>query len=898
MILPLVEWSDSMFSIGDFAYDLIKNEKVEILDKSEIWGFISYKVYNLFSKEIYKLNSEQIGQDIAGLSYDENFIRYICILGHIKEKISHGVLSAISKGVLPLPHQLYVLNRALSDNSIRYILADEVGLGKTIEAGMIIKELKARGLVKRILVVCPKGLVTQWEQEMREKFGEQFHTILPADHDTIKKIIGHDDIYGQFEQIISPMDSIKPLEARAGWTKEKIEQYNEERIMAIVNAGWDIVVIDEAHRVAGSSGEISRHKLGKLLAKSSPYLLLLTATPHSGKTEPFLRLIRLLDEEAFPSYKAIVKDQVAPFVIRNKKREAIDNEGNKLFKDRYTKIIEIKWDQRHTMQKELYEMVTDYVRNGYNKAFKEKKYYIGFLMVLMQRLVTSSTAAIIDSLERRIDILKTQKAALSNLSFEDLIEADLEDKLSEGLEVASIDMEEEISQLTEILNLARQATYQYQDSKVEAIFNILDKIKYEKPGSKIIVFTEFVASQLFLEKLLKNKGYKISLINGSMDIETRNRQLRNFKMENDILVSTDAGGEGLNLQFANIVVNYDLPWNPMKIEQRIGRVDRIGQKSEVFVYNFLLADTIENRVRRVLEEKLFLILSETGIDKLADVLDNEMADIDFTDVYIKTIRDPENLDYNANKLEDSIKKEISNAKKYKELLEDEKQLKTAYEEDKNFELETQLFKMCNYYNLWKKEEFFTGSNLSINDIEISKHLNQDNYWAKGEKIPLIFIEDFPNEKGYFSLWELSINDDLQSRKILPVFINDEMIYRPFSGVRIWDELLRDDSIISVRTAVKIENKIFDNLFHISQDHAYDDFLQLKKDYEKKLEERYNKYKYALELRIEAAHKIGIDNIRKSRLRDLERERLEQAQDYKRNKIICPLFKLIFLSKLE
>lgn len=166
-----------MFSVGDYAYDLIKNEKVEVLEKNELWGFTTYKVYNLFSKEIYKLSSEQIGQAVNVLNFDENFIRYMTILGKIKDETSQGVLSSLSSGVIPLPHQLYVLNRALSSNNIRYILADEVGLGKTIEAGMIVKELKARGLVKRILVVCPKGLVTQWEQEMDEKFGEKFHVI-------------------------------------------------------------------------------------------------------------------------------------------------------------------------------------------------------------------------------------------------------------------------------------------------------------------------------------------------------------------------------------------------------------------------------------------------------------------------------------------------------------------------------------------------------------------------------------------------------------------------------------------------------------------------------------------------------------------------------------------------
>ncbi|NLK93478.1 MAG: DEAD/DEAH box helicase, partial [Bacteroidales bacterium] len=199
-----------MFSIGDFAYDLVRNEKVDILEKNEIWGYISYRVYNPISKEIYNLSSEQIVKDMAELNYNENYVRYIVSLGKIKNEISRGVISTFSGEIISLPHQLYVLERALSDNNIRYILADEVGLGKTIEAGMIIKELKLRGLIKRILIVCPAGLITQWEQEMSQKFEEKFNIILPSDHETIKKLTGNEDIYGQFHQVISPMDSIKP----------------------------------------------------------------------------------------------------------------------------------------------------------------------------------------------------------------------------------------------------------------------------------------------------------------------------------------------------------------------------------------------------------------------------------------------------------------------------------------------------------------------------------------------------------------------------------------------------------------------------------------------------------------------------------------------------------------
>lgn len=168
------------------------------------------------------------------------------------------------------------------------------------------------------------------------------------------------DVYCQYDQVISPMDSIKPIEKHAGWTDEKVEKYNEERIYSIINSGWDLVIIDEAHRVAGSTGEVARYKMGRLLSQASPYLLL-SATPHNGKTEPFLRLVRLLDAEAFPNAKSIVKEQVAPYLIRTEKREAIDNSGNLLFKNRITHLVTLNWDERHSMQRELYELVPDYV---------------------------------------------------------------------------------------------------------------------------------------------------------------------------------------------------------------------------------------------------------------------------------------------------------------------------------------------------------------------------------------------------------------------------------------------------------------------------------------------------------------------------------------------------------
>ena len=376
-----------MLKTGDFVFDKTAGASVQVLDRIEAWGYISYRVFNPATGKVYKATEDQLNTDNGTNTYDGNYLRYVTLLCKIKNETAGGLLSSLASGVIPLPHQLHVLNRVMEHNTIRYILADEVGLGKTIEAGMVIKELKARGLVRRVLVVCPTGLVTQWAAEMQDKFHEKFNIILPSDFDTIRRLTDSEDVYGQYDQVISPMDSIKPIEKHAGWTDERVEKYNEERIYSIINSGWDLIVIDEAHRVAGSTSEVARYKLGYLLSQASPYLLLLSATPHNGKTEPFLRLVRLLDEQAFPNAKSIVKEQVAPYLIRTEKREAIDNNGNKLFKNRITNLVTLNWDERHTMQRELYKMVTAYVSKTYNKALRNRKknMCLIFLLVAFQK---------------------------------------------------------------------------------------------------------------------------------------------------------------------------------------------------------------------------------------------------------------------------------------------------------------------------------------------------------------------------------------------------------------------------------------------------------------------------------------------------------------------------------
>lgn len=889
-----------MHATGDFVFDTIEKANVQVLEKIEAWGYISYKVFNPATGRVYKANEEQLSSSGSTMQYDENYLRYVTLLSKIKNETAGGFLSSLASGIIPLPHQLHVLNRAMETNNIRYILADEVGLGKTIEDGMIIRELKSRGLVSRILVVCPTGLVTQWASEMQEKFHEKFQVILPSDYDTIRRLTDNDDVYGQFDQVISPMDSIKPIEKHAGWSEEKVEKYNEERIYSIINSGWDLIIIDEAHRVAGSSGEVARYKLGNLLAQASPYLLLLSATPHNGKTEPFLRLIRLLDADAFPNAKSIVREQVAPFLIRTEKREAIDNNGNLLFKNRITHLVTISWDERNNLQRELYEMVSSYVAKTYNKALRNRKknMCLIFLLIIMQRMVTSSTAAIRQSLERRLNVLLEQRTCVGNLREEDLDELNIEDGVENALEAISLDMELEIEELKQIISLAKQAQFQNQDAKVEPLLNEIDAILSEDRTQKVIIFTEFVATQTYLQELLVNRGYTVTILNGGMSIDERNAAMQEFKTSTSIFISTDAGGEGLNLQFANIIINYDLPWNPMKIEQRCGRVDRIGQQRDVHIYNFIVGETVENRVREVLEEKLSVILKEMGVDKYSDVLDSEVAECDFTDVYMRSIGHASQVEKNLYPVEAEMKQQLTNAQKYKDVIREEKDLTKLVGTESNFDVDSALRTMLTYYECWQGHDPRLIDRISIADEEITQHLKTEFVQDRTAPLMSIQIDNFPNEEGYFMLWELSISEKESGKRILPIFVNSAMVLRPMAGKRIMDVFLDGNSKLRVSSASNVDAEIYSKLEKSCMDFAYDTFVELKEKQMQQNEESFKKYMYALELRQEAAEHIGIENIRRSRLQKLQKEKANIEAQHRKGSQVYPDFRLIMMARLE
>lgn len=889
-----------MFNVGDFVFDTVVGANVQIMERIELWGYTSYKVFNPANGSVYKVTEEQLKTGGSEAQLDENYLRYVTLLSKIKNETAAGVLSALSSGVIPLPHQLHVLERALETRNIRYVLADEVGLGKTIEAGMIIKELKVRGLINRILVVCPTGLVSQWSVEMQEKFHEKFQVILPSDFDTIRRLTDNDDVYGQFDQVISPMDSIKPIEKHVGWSDERVDKYNRERIEAIINSGWDLIIIDEAHRVAGSSGDVARYKLGYLLSQASPYLLLLTATPHNGKTEAFLRLVRLLDEQAFPNYKSIVKEQVAPYLIRSEKREAIDNKGNLLFKKRYTHLVELHWDERHSLQRRLYELVSSYVSKTYDKARRNRKknMCLIFLMIIMQRMVTSSTAAIRQSLERRLRVLFEEKTRANTMSEADWEERDIEAGDADAMEALSLDRDAEIEELKMIISVAKQAEFQYHDVKIDALFDTIDELQSEDSAQKIILFTEFVGTQTYLKELLESRGYSVSILNGSMDIEERNNALNEFKTRTGIFISTDAGGEGLNLQFANIIINYDLPWNPMKIEQRCGRADRIGQQRDVHIYNMIIGDTVESRVREVLEEKLSVIMKELGVDKFSDVLDSEVAECDFTDAYMNSIGHAFRIDQNIYSVENEMRLQAENALKYRDILHEEKDLTQLVGKESNFDVDTALRQMLAYYESWKGNDLTLIERISINDEMITSHLRGSIVQDRTERLLSVGIRNFPNESGYFMFWELSVSEDTQDKRIIPIFVNDSYVLRPLAGGKIMDVFLDKSSLLDCRMGAALSGEDYQRLREICINFAYNTFVELKEKQTKRNTELYEKYKYALSLRREAAEHIGIENIRRSRIAKLNREEYEIEEKHKRSGTVLPDFRLMMLIRLE
>jgi SNF2 family DNA or RNA helicase len=536
-----------------------------------------------------------------------------------------------------LPHQIFAAHRVVSAEKRRFLLADEVGLGKTIEAGMIWQALEQRGQAKRTLIIVPAGLTTQWQEEMKDKFDTDF------------------EIFGRDFWAVNPM--IWNLKARAIASLNMLKRKEHKRTL-LENRKWDLIIFDEAHRLSAmdyGSKKVEKTQNYKLAEeiRGREYcdaLLLLTATPHQGEDNHsrFKNLLYLLDE--YIDFSALEeKDLFAgtsnegrpftDFIIRTPKQDVTDAEGRKVFNGRQTHRMPFKM---YADEERFYNEVAEYIRDGYqmlervNEPMQRRA--AGFLLTTFQKLNASSTAAIRSALSKRLQRLRGEIEAMpepteadEELLRDDRFEGELEEERAALVTEEQI-LESEAQTLEELLALRVK-----RDKKMDELLNLIERIESEARRGieeKVLIFTEYRETQQFIVRELEKRHGKgcVVVIHGGIKLDrreesgqdidaiwqpfgadgallaptTKRTSQRLFRDHPKVrfLVSTEAGGEGINLQFSHICVNYDLPWNPMRVEQRVGRVYRFGQKLVVQVYNFFNRGTIEDTVQLYFENRI------------------------------------------------------------------------------------------------------------------------------------------------------------------------------------------------------------------------------------------------------------------------------------------------------
>lgn len=914
-------------SPGDWCYSLDHDEPCRVIAMDVVWGEETAQVWLARRDAVVRVHRNRLQQlgDVDAPSRDQ--LCYVAAAARILDAMERDALIAPLEGsVIPLPHQLYALQRAMSTDRVRYLLADEVGLGKTIEAGLILRELKVRGLAKRILVVAPMGLTSQWVSEMKTHFSEEFRLVQPGNLSAWRQLAGVDEkenLWRLHDQVVCPLDSIKPMDTRRGWSREQVARYNRERFEDIVSAGWDLVIVDEAHRLGGSSEQVARYRLGEALAQASPYLLLLSATPHQGKTDAFRRLVSFLDADALPDDESVTRENVAPYVIRTEKRRAIDADGNPLFRPRYTQLVSVEWDESRQEQRALYDAVTAYVRDGYNQALREKRTAIGFLMILMQRLVTSSTAAIRTALERRLEVLQLPAEQLSLFGDDvsgDLSDLDAQEQLTSLLQSRLKGLKNERAEVELLLSAARRCETRAPDGKAEALLGWIQTLQREEndPALKALVFTEFVPTQTMLAEYLQQRGYAVACLNGSMDLEARKAVQRAFAGDAQILLSTDAGGEGLNLQFCHVIVNYDLPWNPMKLEQRIGRVDRIGQKHVVRALNFALDDTVELRVREVLEEKLQRILEEFGVDKLSDVLDSEEGGVDFEQLFVGAVLSPEEAAARADALAESIRARARAAREGSVVLGvveplDPSAAKKVAGHQMPFWTErmtlswlrTQaargaavLRRVSGGYDLtWPGGGTTLGASfsraaaddpgttlLTLEDSRIRGLTTRIPPYVPGLQVAQVVVPGVSDKVGgFWSLWRVGLSTvDGREQRVLPVFVTAEgQTLGPTARV-VWDRLVELTEELEVLSTVTMSEGAADRAFvqcrTVAEQQGKIAYRELLQRHQERLSMESRKMNVAFSSRRRAIERLGLPQVRDFRLAQLSDEEAAWRRD--------------------
>jgi superfamily II DNA or RNA helicase len=540
----------------------------------------------------------------------------------------------------PLPHQLEAIyDYLLKVARVRFLLADDAGAGKTIMAGLLIRELKLRGLVERILVVAPANLAFQWQRELKDKFDEKFLVIKGSD---IRDQFGMNQWLEQ-KQVITSLDLAKRSDILPG----------------LRQVHWDLVVVDEAHRMSASdeTHKSLRYKLGELLRDISDHILLMTATPHRGDPANFCLFLQLLDPDIYADVQSIreaMQRRHAPFYLRRTKEAMVyfperQPDGTWVAKKIFTKRIPRTVDfQIDGPEFELYRAVTRFVKQQSIRAAAQgddpRARAVGFLMALYQRRLASSTRAMRRSLENRARRLETGLKKAQDLvrlappdipdpeEIEEMEEGERE-RLEELLEAITLagNAEDVRREISELRVLAEDAV-KVEESNTEAKLFRLKELLHEQgffdhSDQLLLIFTEFKDTLDYLVERLSDWGFRVGVIHGGMKPGSREepgtrlyaeQQFRDSEIQ--MLVATEAAGEGINLQCCHVMFNYDIPWNPNRLEQRMGRIHRYGQRKDCLIFNFVATNTIEGRVLERLLEKLQEIRNALDDDAVFNVV--------------------------------------------------------------------------------------------------------------------------------------------------------------------------------------------------------------------------------------------------------------------------------------
>jgi len=568
----------------------------------------------------------------------------------------------------PLPHQLEaVYDYFLKLARIRFLLADDPGAGKTIMAGLLLKELKIRGLVKRVLIVAPANLTFQWQREMREKFREDFEIVRG---DVLRANYGTNP-WQEKNQVITSVSWV----SRISDAKE-----------SLLRSEWDLVIVDEAHKMSAYSADKKTlaYQLGERLSEMTDHYLLMTATPHKGDPDNFCLFLELLDRDVYGDIKSLeesMRRNVAPFYLRRTKEALVTfpdpetGQVKKLFTTRKVETIDFQIDDEEL---DFYDDLTHYVEDQSIKAAEDdsaRGRALGFTMAMLQRRFASSVYAVRRSLERmrekRQRILDDpQNYRQEQISkklpddFEELTEEE-QQKIIGDLEsvVASInpnDLRDELMQLTKLITEAQQLEDGEIESKLVKLKEVITQEGiFKDPKMKLLIFTEHKDTLDYLVGKLRLWGLSVTQIHGGMKIgdrDTPNTRIyaeRDFREECQILVATEAAGEGINLQFCWLMINYDIPWNPVRLEQRMGRIHRYGQEKDCLIFNFVSTNTREGRVLWKLFERLQAIEADLDPENTGKIF-NVLGDIFPANQLERMIRDM----YARNLTEDVIKNRI------------------------------------------------------------------------------------------------------------------------------------------------------------------------------------------------------------------------------------------------